>query len=1078
MKKMLPVALILVGVTLLIGTGIFWLDSITTTNPKSFGETLLNALGSISGLVSAIAGLLALKKDDAKVKIGRIESDAQVSFGEGSQNIRAETYVGTQNIFQKEHRTVKALSKFPNDVRPNLDITPIGRENELAKLRELNSDGLLVGQPGSGKSFLMHQLALEGIGLFVNSEIIEEIVDDYQEFKPGFLLIDDAQLNISIIKHLLRYRLVSEERFSILASCWPSSQGDVASLLGISENKIIVLDLLTLDELVQVVTEVGLIGPDFLVNEIVHQAVGRPGLAVTLADISLKGGTRDVYFGDVLARTLSAYLKSDAGDKSLIVLSAFAAGGDAGMPIDVISELLMLDKAEVMVIVTKLASGGLIYERSREILVVLPPALRHVLVRDTFFGKWPSLKIETYIEKSLSPSETCATLIGARARGGQVPTNLLVDLLRNINHPDLWRDFASLGRDEAICVFQYHPNPGDIASALLGNAPEYAIPLLLQGAVGDDRALHSHPDHPLRLIDDWAKSAYPGTGQAVLNRKILLEQIEVALSNGQAVGPSIKALKTTFSPAYEDMRPQPGSGNTITLRSGTVTMDELGELEKLWPKVKELFINFGQDDWETMRAIIETWVYPGRHQGVNSNVADAMELFASQMLLDLLPSIKSHPGLLHWAHHLANSAGFTIEIPVDKKFEILYPGDDRIYDNDQRENIQQNQIKAVKRLARQLVKLHPTYAVYEIAQVEKEAGLAGNTWSRWTPYLCAELAKISGDCSIYLDECVKNKLSDDLTGQFLAKHIQAVGEGLDKLVINCIEHPLYKNTAIYSIVTGVEAPNDVVRNLVIEHIQNSEHAIERAFRSRSMSENWEKLFLSNSEETVRKAAVIGVWRQHKNHIPNSVFSIWKEAFLEIILDDYLLNEIFSNYPELAKEWLVSIAYKSHHHHLITRLIIREKLLSVPIQFLSIDSRQELITNLEKSPYADDLIRALVGDDDHLYEIVLKNDNLKTMHLLPLCEKPSETWVKKAKLAFNFGFTPEEIAYSLQQFSSEHGWSGHESDMWGKWLESLENYVNDPDERIRKAIGLAIQKAKGHKEKALKDERREAVFGID
>jgi uncharacterized protein related to proFAR isomerase len=131
-----------------------------------------------------------------------------------------------------------------------------------------------------------------------------------------------------------------------------------------------------------------------LVNEIVHQAVGRPGLAVTLADISLKGGTRDVYFGDVLARTLSAYLISDAGDKSLIVLSAFAVGGDAGMPIDVISKLLMLDIAEIMVIVTKLASGGLIYERSREILAVLPPALRHVLIRDTFFGKSPSLKVE------------------------------------------------------------------------------------------------------------------------------------------------------------------------------------------------------------------------------------------------------------------------------------------------------------------------------------------------------------------------------------------------------------------------------------------------------------------------------------------------------------------------------------------------------------------------------------------------------------------------------------------------------------------------------------------------------------
>lgn len=1077
MKKALPLTLILLGVILLIGTGIFWLESITTSEHKGLGEIILIAMGSLSGLVSTIAGMV-LKKEEAKIKVEKVEGGAQVSFGDGSPNVRAETYVATQNVFQKESRVVKALSKFPNDVRPKLDITPIGREKELEKLRQLEFDGLLVGQPGSGKTFLLHQLALDGKGLFVNSENIEDIVRDYLEMRPRFLIIDDAQLSTKIIRGLLRYRLETKEPFLFLASCWPSSQDEIANLLGISENNAIILDLLTLDDLVKVVQEVGLAGPDFLINEIVHQAVGRPGLAVTLADMSLKESAKDVYFGDALLQTLSNYLKTGIGDKAWIVLSAFSVGGNAGMNVDVIAKLLMLDVAELMVIVTKLASGGLVYERSREVLAVLPPALRHVLIRDTFFGKSPGLKIERFSEHTLSAFETCFTLIGARARGGDVPTNMIVEQLKMLNHPDLWSNFAYLGRDEAICVIQNHSNPSDIAPVVLEKAPDYALPLLLQKAVGDNRELHNNPDHPLRVIDDWAKSAYPGTGIPVVNRKILLDQIDLAVSGGKAIEPSIKALKTVFSPIYQETRPHPGSGNTISWLSGTISLSEIEQLKELWPKVMDLFVRFGQNDWETMRLIVETWVYPGRGHGVNQNVADAMELFASQMLLDLLPSIKSHPGLLHWAHHLANSAGFTIEIPVDKKFEILYPGDDQIYDNDQRKNITRKQIKAVERLAKQLVKKHPKDVVYEIAQVEKEAGLAGHTWPRWTPRLCFELAKISSECSVYLDECVQNKLPDDLTGQFLAECIQTMDEGWEELALVCVKHPLYKNTAIYSIVTSIESPSDVVKNLVLKNIQNSERAIEGAFLSGAVSEAWVKLILRTSEETIKKTAIEGVWHQYKSNIPNSVFLMWKEAFLETILGDYLLNEIFSGYPELAKEWLVSIAYKSRHHHLITRLIIREKLLSVPIQFLSIDSRQELITNLEKSPYADDLVRALVGDDAQLYEIVLKNDNLKIMHLVPLCEKPSETWVKKAKLAFNFGFTSEQLADALQQFSFEHGWSGHESDKWGKWLESLEKYANDPDEKIRKAIGLAIQKAKAHQEKALKDERQDAVFGTD
>ena len=1074
MKKAIPITFILVGVILLIGTSIFWLDSLTTTEPKGLGETILNAMGSLSGLLSVTTGWVALKKGEAKIKIDRLEDNAQVSFGNGSPNVRAETYVETQNVFQKEPRVIKALSKFPNDIRPKLDITPIGRENELTKLGELECDGLLVGQPGSGKTFLLHQLALDGKGLFVNSDNMEDIVRDYLETKPRFLIIDDAQLSIKIIKGLMRYRLETKEPFLFLVSCWPSSQDEIANLLGISENNAIVLDLLTLDDLVKVVHEVGLVGPDFLINEIVHQAVGRPGLAVTLADMSLRENAKDVYLGDALLQTLSTYLKTDVGDKSWVVLSAFAVGGDTGMKIDVIAKLLAMDIAELMVVVTKLASGGLIYERSREVLAVLPPALRHVLIRDTFFGKSPRLKIERFSEHTLSAIETCTTLIGARARGGDIPTSMMIEQLKILNYPDLWRSFASLGRDEAICVIQNHSNPSDIASAVLANAPDYAIPLLLLKAVGDNRELHSYPDHPLRVIDDWAKSSYPGTGTAVTNRKVLLEQIELCLGKGQAIEPSIKALKTVLSPVYEESRSLPGSGLTIGFRSGAVLLDELGKLEELWPKVRELFVRFGQNNWETMRTIVEIWVYPGRHQGITPNVADAMELFASQMLLDLLPSIKTHPGLLHWAHHLAKSAGFTIEIPVDKNFELLYPGNDRIYDSDQSENVQEKQAKAVKKLAKQLSKKQPRDVICKIAHVEKEADLAGHKWPRWTPFLCFELAKLADNCSVYVKESLQNEIPEDLVGQFLACCIRKDSSGWMELIRSCFQNPIYKNVAIYLLITNIKLPDDAVKDLVLQNIQNNKHIVESAFFGKEISEHWVELFLKCSDTSIRKVAVAGLWHWHKNAIPENIFTIWREAFINVVLDDYLLNEILASYPTLANAWLIGIAYRSNS----SELIFYDNRLRIAASFLSVDERKKLIDDAADSSYADELIPVLVENDPYLYEILLKNENLKHLHLLPLGEKPSDFWVKKAQIAFQAGYTTEQVALTLHSFSNKHGWHEQESEMWKGWIENLEKYVEYPDEKIQKTIRAAIQKAKTKQEAALTREKREAVFGLD
>ena len=126
----------------------------------------------------------------------------------------------------------------------------------------------------------------------------------------------------------------------------------LAKKLNLPDKDIRYLGELTRDEIVQVVHNAGLEGSNELVREIVNQSAGRPGLAITLADICLKGGVKDVVLGDALERNISTYLSKLVGDQASVVLAAFAVGGNAGLPLNVVAEELRVSLPDVQTIVT------------------------------------------------------------------------------------------------------------------------------------------------------------------------------------------------------------------------------------------------------------------------------------------------------------------------------------------------------------------------------------------------------------------------------------------------------------------------------------------------------------------------------------------------------------------------------------------------------------------------------------------------------------------------------------------------------------------------------------------------------
>ncbi|NOH03009.1 MAG: hypothetical protein HND47_14155 [Chloroflexi bacterium] len=119
MKKIVPLLFVIVGSALLITAIIFWIDSKTSTEPTSFGQSLRDWLTLIAGLGVSIKGWLDLAKKESSTKSTKttiITSDnSQTTNIDNLRRIEAETYIENQ-VIQGTSETIKEDS--------SIDLTP------------------------------------------------------------------------------------------------------------------------------------------------------------------------------------------------------------------------------------------------------------------------------------------------------------------------------------------------------------------------------------------------------------------------------------------------------------------------------------------------------------------------------------------------------------------------------------------------------------------------------------------------------------------------------------------------------------------------------------------------------------------------------------------------------------------------------------------------------------------------------------------------------------------------------------------------------------------------------------------
>ena len=460
----------------------------------------------------------------------------------------------------------RALSVFPRTSRPILGDAVYGRESEIQWLTSRQRDCLLAGGPGSGKTFMLQSLALQGQVLFLVDGDREQIANDLRELKPCAVIIDDAHTRPDLIDSFVQLRREVGADVRIIATSWPLEATMVQNALQIPSEDVLVINTIDADIMVEIIKACGIKGPNELIAEIRKQADGRPGLATTLAHLCLAGDIKQVVSGEALLNQLAPGLNRMLNSDAIRLLAPFALAGNGGISQATVAQYLGVSNLDISEKLARLAAAGIVRERRNGAVSVEPAPMRWVLVRQVFFGGVGSLDHKPLLDVVDNQDDALQTLIGARSRGAQVP-DLVFDIERRPS-PTLWSMYAELGPKEAEYVIAKHPELITvIAQAALFYVPDTVIPRLLDDVGKGDYDLGFRSGGPTTELRRWALQIAPTVenDEVFHRRATLVRATERWWQQTRDHDTAIRMVCMALTPKLDYSALDPGAGTTLNI---------------------------------------------------------------------------------------------------------------------------------------------------------------------------------------------------------------------------------------------------------------------------------------------------------------------------------------------------------------------------------------------------------------------------------------------------------------------------------------------------------------------------------
>ena len=970
----------------------------------------------------------------------------------------------------------RALSVFPRTSRPILGDAVYGREHEIQWLMNRQRDCLLVGGPGSGKTFLLQSLALQGQVLFLVDGDREQIANDLRELKPCAVIIDDAHTRPDLIDSFAQLRQEVGADVRIIATSWPFEATIVQNALQISSEDVLVINTIDADIMVEIIKACGIKEPNELIAEIRKQADGRPGLATTLAHLCLAGDIKQVVSGEALLNQLVPGLNRMLNSDAIRLLAPFALAGNGGISQATVAQYLGISILEISEKLARLAAAGIVRERPNRAVSVEPEPMRWILVRDVFFWGAGSLDHRPLLDDIDNQDDVLQTLIGAHSRGAQV-SDLVFDIERR-SSPILWARYAELGPEEAEYVIAKHPELITvIAQAALFYVPDTIIPRLLDDVGKGDYDLGFRSGGPTKELRRWALQIAPTVeiDEVFHRRSTLVRATERWWQRTQDHDTAIRMMCIALTPKLDYSARDPGAGMTLNIVQGVYPSRLLEQLTELWPTAIGIVRTATSVPWMDLLGVVSAWAYEDSDLVLPEETRALMRQFAERILRDLVEATREHPGVQHRLRRETDRFGLDIDLTLDPEFEAVYP-EMQIFTVEEHLNLA---ISLAERLGSRSIE-----DIAELlARIDAEARFAGmNIPSSVLGTACDRLAEGLTDPAAAVDTLMNHNLPGELVEPFLRKAVTEDSHRWASLVHRCLDKDLYEQLAVSIIIKHPNPQPYLLTSAILKAGAMLDVVNTGLLWGLVPTETLTAMFHTD-DPRIAVAAAIGHWSADpKGSINEALAEPWRQAFLRSTLDDaersqvseYLVGEILASDSDLASEWLILAL--SHRNSRFGNLL---NLAQEAVRGMNSRQRRSVLKALpvDNNRSFDDIVQVLVGEDLNLYRELLDSPQLTKYHLAPLATLPDQPWAMKAILALNAGYSVNAV---IEATTLNGGlWRGSESEMWARWRKRFEA-LNENKETDSRIFDLARQGAKvtsEREEQAQKRDRYRTVHGV-
>lgn len=839
-----------------------------------------------------------------------------------------------------------ALSALPDKAGSRLTLDLLGRERELDWLRRASGDVVVVGQPGVGKTALLEALAREGGGLFprvtwtggataVTSGDRRRIADAVRAQRPPRIFIDDAHLKDSLIQCMTRMRDDIGAEFAIVATTWPSREEEVGRELHCPSRRFLRVEGLDRRTASKIVRQAHGGFPDELVGEILDQSVDnlpggdpltaeyhagghvRPGLAVTLARYATQGDLAGLARGDLLL----SELRKDAqlAGPQLDHLAVFALGGAAGMRLAAAAEALGTAQADVRQSLLQVSGTGVLRDIRGGAAAIHPRHLRHALVKGTFFSGASSLTPEPAIDCAEDAAACTATLIGVLATESSLDHEargrlhgLIKTRLEKQDSPyvgsTLWASYARTGAEAAGWILDEHPGRTILVSgAALRHAPDRFLGGLVSRALGHPR----EADALTRSIRAWVLAGRAGA-DAVERRETLVHAL--AERGGgidlRQAGRRLPAelLAAAFSLSFETSRDDPIKIMEISISFGSLPACDVREIGDLWALALPVLHGLGRSGVSCARNVVHDWLV-GPHAG---DELDEAQVAAREQIRRMLPTVLDlaghEPGILLWAHRLANAHRLDVRLPEvgDSALRQLFPNPAEV------ESADDSQVRldaTARTLGRKWRNEGPEAVVARLMHYERQRDLMGHYYPDALELLPLHLAQHADDPGTWIEELVDRDAPPGWVVPFLeaAAVIPAASERAWEAVAR---DDRYTRPCVAVGLRVAGLPRAIVDRIMEQVKTWTEDMLSRWIDWNTVEREWQYHLLRHPEPAVRGAVAGCIWVAGGKHRPGGRLGpAWEDAVVAW-RDSGLMSELLRAHAGIARAWILSEAQAS------------------------------------------------------------------------------------------------------------------------------------------------------------------------